>query len=290
MKRTVPSPQKLIAFLQGEVKEQYSAKSLKRMLEANLCRVNERIERFGSRRVERGDIVELSLSRALKEKQKTAKTFPILYEDEEIRAIDKPSGWVCSPQNMLSTFGKGLELIHRLDKDTTGVLLLAKQKEAFTRWSKFFSERKISKQYLAIVDGVPKEDRGTKESYLSRKKVFQGQTIWGSSTQGLYAKTHWRVLARGEQSSLIACQPVTGRTHQIRVHLAEIGHPILIDRQYSARFRSNLSITRPLLHAFQIEAASLLIKAPIPIDMQEAFLALKIDDALSCKTDLLNLF
>lgn len=243
---------------------------MRRILEANLCRVNGKVERFGSATVQRGDVVELSPAWQSLLTPKQFQSFPILYEDETIRMVDKPSGWVCSPENCVSVFGKGCALMHRLDRDTTGVLALAKSKETLDTWTKLFAERKLEKEYLAIVDGIPKQKEGVIESRLARKKSIQGQTIWGSALNGLHAVTHWELLAAGSQASLLLCKPKTGRTHQIRVHLAEMGHPILVDRQYAPMFRSSFPATRTMLHAYRLAYDAIDVRAPMPSDMQKA--------------------
>lgn len=273
MKRIVLAPQRLITFLQDITGYKYSGKYLRRILEANLCRVNGRIERFASSPLQKGVCVELAPSwKDLLSSEK--QIFNILYEDEALRLVDKPSGWVCSEENCSRIFGCGFELIHRLDKDTTGVLALAKGSQAKEKWISLFSEKAVKKDYYAVVDGILREEEGVVENTLIRKGKFQGQTIWGSGKSGLHAVTRWKVLARGKKASLLLCQPITGRTHQIRVHLSEMGHPILIDRQYAASFRCPLFVRRPLLHAFRLQLGTVKAQAPLPQDFRRALLCL----------------
>ena len=234
MKRSVLVSQKLIGFLQEEINAVCSGKMLRRALEANLCRVNGRIERFGSAQLKKGDVVELASNWQSIASPPSISQFKVLYEDDALRIVDKPAGWVCSEENCLRTF-KNCFLVHRLDKDTTGVLVLAKNKISRDAWMEKFSQREVHKQYLAVADGIPREDHGVIESSLVRKKTFQGQTIWGSGHRGLHAVTHWRVLAAGKNSSLLLCEPITGRTHQIRAQLSAIGQPILNDVLYGAQ-------------------------------------------------------
>ncbi len=281
MKHFVKGPQKLINCLQEITREKVSGKFLRRVLEANLCRVNGRIERFASARLQKGDLVELASS--WKEGiSSPILEFPILYEDDALRFVNKPAGWVCSEENCLRMFGKELYLVHRLDKDTTGVLALAKGLQTREEWMAYFAERAVEKEYVAIVDGVPKKESGVIENELIKKRTFEGQTIWGSGQNGLKATTYWRVLAQGENSALLLCRPITGRTHQIRVHLAEMGHPILIDRQYAARFRSSFFAKRPLLHASRLQIGNAVATAPLPSDMQEALSFCKISYPGKC--------
>lgn len=265
MKWLVRSPQKLAPFLGAQL--QSSGKQMRKALEANLCRVNGRIERFGSASLRPGDTVEMAAD--WKRSQATEKP-TLLYEDEYLQIVNKPVGVVCSQEHF-----KAL-LVHRLDKDTTGVLLLAKNGAAKDKLMELFEQREMVKKYIALVDGIPRAESGVQESRLMKKGSFQGQTIWGSGPQGQTAITHWTKLASGKQAALILCEPYTGRTHQIRVHMAEMGHPILVDRQYASSFRCPLFIQRPLLHAAALEfihpftGQKIVAQAPLPLDICEA--------------------
>ncbi len=266
MKWLVRSPQKLAPFLRDQLS--HSGKQVRKALEANLCRVNGKIERFGSASLRAGDAVEIAnnwKSSGVVEKA------TLLYDDEWFEIVNKPANIICAP----GSFPKR-ELVHRLDKDTTGVLLLAKKREATERLMELFKKREMVKKYLALVDGVPFSEGGVRESRLIRKSSFQGQTIWGSGASGQTAVTEWTKLRSGKQAALLLCEPYTGRTHQIRVHLAEMGHPILVDRQYASHFRCPLFIQRPLLHAASLEfthpftGENIKVKAPIPNDLSDA--------------------
>lgn len=251
MKWLVPKKQKLIQFLQQQIDPSPSGKLLRRVLEARLCRVDGTVERFGSAEVMKGAVVELSPSWRFVLVPNFSH-FEILYEDDDLLVIDKPAGWVCSDSDCLKTFGPKRYLVHRLDKETTGVLLIAKSHKFKDALVELFRVRGVEKLYYAIADGVPKEEKGVCKSSLVRIGSFEGQTIWGSRSKGLLAETRWKIGARAENASLLICQPITGRTHQIRVHLAEMGHPILVDRQYAKSYRNKFFATRPLLHAARI--------------------------------------
>lgn len=271
MKWLALKSQKLVAFLQDQLGD-YSGKFLRRILEANLCRVNGRVERFGSRAISGGDTVELAPSWESLTRSKFTQ-FETLFENEEIQIVNKPPGWVCEDREALKAFGPKHYLVHRLDKDTTGLLILAKSHAARDELLEKFKKKEIHKQYLAFVDGVPKEKEGIRKSYLMKKGSFEGQTIWGSGPKGSIAITRWRVLEEKKNAALLLCEPETGRTHQIRVHLAEMGHPILIDRQYAKVFRCPLFIQRPLLHAYRLsfdfQGNRIEVEAPIPSDLQK---------------------
>lgn len=268
--------EKLIAFLQGKLGD-YSGKFLRRMLDANHCKINGQVERFGSRRLLRGDFVELSPKWDSVGAQEW--TFETLYEDEFLKVINKPAGWVCDPKIALKTFGSKYHLVHRLDKETTGALILAKDDPE--PLFKLFEERQVEKEYLALVDGIPHQNGGEIRNFLMRKSSYQGQTIWGAGPNGLSAITKWKKLASGNQASLVSLFPETGRTHQIRVHMAEMGHPILIDRQYAKTFRCPIVSQRIMLHAarlkFSFQGKTVDVKAPLFLDMSDLLREVRID-------------
>ncbi len=192
---------------------------------------------------------------------------PILYEDRSVIAIDKPAGWMLVPYTWDKTTRnlhlaisssilagdfwarsrnlKYLRHVHRLDADTSGVLLLAKSPGALHTFSRLFESRRVAKKYFAVVEGIPKE-----ASWISSLKIGPDPKQIGrmkiDSRYGKAAETHLRILHTGAQRALVEARPVTGRTHQIRLHLAAAGHPVVGDVLYGraavrARQRSRLS-------------------------------------------------
>jgi RluA family pseudouridine synthase len=268
---------RLIDAIIDRVDPSYSARFIKRCLEANVCRVNGRIERFASALVKRGDCIELRSDWASIQMKQAP--FSILFENDDILVIDKPAGAVCTDAFFQKAF-KGSYLAHRLDKETTGVLLFGKSQRAALQLQGLFKQRAVKKEYIALVDGAVLHEKGVIESYLVKKGSFHGQSIWGSSQKGEFSKTYWERLSTNCQASLLQCQPETGRTHQIRVHLAEMGHPILIDRQYAKTFRASLFASRPLLHARRLSfiwnEQPIEIVSPMPSDLIEACQKLKL--------------
>ncbi len=214
----------------------------------------------------------------------------ILYEDEHLLAVNKPSGMVThpAPGNWSGTFVNALlfhckdlapgsdplrpGIVHRLDKETTGVLIAAKTREAHQKLIEAFSSRKIEKTYLAIC--LSKPANGVVQTKIGRHPVKRKEMAV-LEDRGREAITSIQVLAFNERLSLVLAKPKTGRTHQIRVHLKHIGCPILGDPVYgSEKANHNLHAERLLLHAhcLQLEhpitKEPLSITAPIPEDLQ----------------------
>lgn len=185
----------------------------------------------------------------------TGERIPILYEDRSVLAIDKPPGWMLVPFSWQKT-GRNLQaalvssiaskafwarsrglkylrFVHRLDADTSGVLLLAKSPGAVNSLGALFESRRMEKVYLAVVLGMPKAEEWTCRLKLAPDSETIGR-MRVDARQGKEAETRFRVLQSKADLTLIEAQPVTGRTHQIRVHLAESGHPVVGDPLYGA--------------------------------------------------------
>jgi RluA family pseudouridine synthase len=181
---------------------------------------------------------------------------PILYEDRSVLAIDKAPGWMLVPFSwqrtgrnlqaaISSSIGAGdfwarsrnlkfLRHVHRLDAETSGVLLFARSLGAVDSISDLFEDRRMSKRYLAVVHGAPAKDEWMCDLPIAPEPSRPGRM----RVNGLDAKpaeTHFRVLQRGERMSLLEARPTTGRTHQIRLHAVAAGHPIVGDQQYGDR-------------------------------------------------------
>lgn len=271
------SGMRLAQFLKGKLESSYSLKNLKSALEKGACAINGRIERFSSSKVVSGDKVTFQqICKADLQSEKES-SFNILYEDSYCLVLSKPAA--LSMEELLLSLKKRdgkLEPVHRLDRDTSGALLFSKGTEHLKLFTTLFRTREIEKVYLALVDGVVGKKEGVIRNYLGKLAVYQGQTLWGavSEENGSFAETRWICEKKGKNASLLRCFPRTGRTHQIRVHLADLGHPILGDYQYGRHFLCDYRPTRHLLHAeklaflhpmthLQIE-----VSAPLPTDFQ----------------------
>ena len=215
----------------------------------------------------------------------------ILFEDDDLIAINKPAGLVVHPGAghrehtlvnallhhcpALSGIG-GKErpgIVHRLDKDTSGCLVVAKNDEAHRNLSVQFAERSVEKIYLALVSGKLRRSAGVIETSIGRHPVHR-QRMSVTSRRGRAAKTEYRVLRSSEEMSLVECRLHSGRTHQIRVHLHHLGHPVLGDKVYGARSTKNFS--RQMLHAWKLGFEHPRTKqwknfeAPLPDDFENA--------------------
>ena len=272
---------KLLPFLSQHLEGKYSARFLKSLIEKNGCQINGRTERFASTILGIGDRVSLHLEQPISSASHQVEPQRIIFEDDALLVYNKPAGINCDENGILKplkNIAPSLQLVHRLDRNTTGVLLLAKQPKIFENLVNQFRHLKVEKRYLAIVDGVILKSKGVIKNYLGKKVSFAGQTIWGSviAAHGLHACTEWECLMKGKLASLLACVPMTGRTHQIRVHMAEMGHPILGDFQYGKEFLCSYRPFRPLLHAKEIRfqhpktGKPLVFTAPLPEDFIKA--------------------
>src|SRR5947209_9290306 len=215
----------------------------------------------------------------------------ILFEDDDIIVINKPAGLTVHPGAgqrehtlvnalldhcaTLSGIG-GKErpgIVHRLDKETSGCLVAAKNDGAHRELSRQFAERSVEKIYLALVAGKLRKDAGVIEEKIGRHPVHR-QRMSVASTRGRPAKTDYRVVCSGDQASLVECRLYSGRTHQIRVHLHHLGHPVLGDKVYAAHLAKNFP--RHMLHAWKLgfrdprSGDSKRFEAPLPDDFTTA--------------------
>lgn len=275
----------LLAFLKQKLGEQYSARQIKKALDNNCCQINERTQRFGSTLLGHGDIVSFFGEESHSNRSFTFEQERVLYEDQDLLLYNKPPGVASDSPALLNALQRNasiLILVHRLDRDTSGVLLFCKSKHLFNQFVELFKKLQIKKSYLAIVDGVPKQRSGVIDNYLGELHRYQGQALYGAvdATQGQRAITAWECEKAGKEASLLRFIPKTGRTHQIRVHCSEMGHPILGDYQYGRRYRCKYRPPRCLLHAAFLSFAHpttgkiVEIAAPLPIDFNEAINAI----------------
>ncbi|MCX6788015.1 MAG: RluA family pseudouridine synthase [Candidatus Kaiserbacteria bacterium] len=219
---------------------------------------------------------------------------PILYEDADLVAVAKPAGlithsdgrtkeetaeeWFLGKYKVEITDPPSSGYVHRLDRDTSGVLVFAKHAIAYSFLRKAFHDRDVKKEYLAFVYGAPKEKKGTIDFDIGRSRSDFRLRSAQPKAKGLLrdARTHFEVLAETAGYALLRMTPETGRTHQIRVHLKAIHHPIVGDVLYAPNHPAALGIKRLGLHAYALDiplpsGERTRILAPVPDDLAPAF-------------------
>jgi 23S rRNA pseudouridine1911/1915/1917 synthase len=240
----------------------------------------------------------------------------IVYEDDDLIVIDKPAGLVVHPapghasgtlvNALIRHCGASLSgiggvkrpgIVHRLDKDTSGLLVVAKNDAAHHRLAALFADHgrsgSLKREYRALVWGEPDRAAGTVDAPLRRHPFNREKMAVAAGERGRTAVTHWRVEERFGPASLVACRLETGRTHQIRVHLAHIGHPLLGDAVYGAGFKTKASrlsspaqravtaLGRQALHAavlgfeHPVTGEPLRFESPLPADFAALIAALR---------------
>ncbi len=166
---------------------------------------------------------------------------PIIYEDDYLLVVNKPSGLltVPTPKNEGRTLTSilGAYPCHRLDRDTSGLIIYAKVKPIQQKMMEEFKRREIKKTYLAFVKGMPCEQQGVIKNRI----------------EGMYAQTRYKVIARRKDFAIVEVTPLTGRTNQIRIHFKSIGHPILGETKYAFRRDFKIKAKRLCLHALKLE-------------------------------------
>jgi 23S rRNA pseudouridine1911/1915/1917 synthase len=224
----------------------------------------------------------------------------IVFEDEHLLVVDKPAGLVVHPAagNFDGTLVNALlhhcagklsgiggvarpGIVHRIDKDTSGLLVVAKTDVAHEGLAKQFAAHSIDRRYLAIVSGVPKAAEGTVDAPLARSATNRKKIAIVEGDRGKRAVTHWERLQVLKGAALVECRLETGRTHQVRVHMASISHPLLGDPVYGrsgkthGKLLNELQFQRQALHAAELGFTHPVTKhrlsftSPMPPDMQE---------------------
>lgn len=201
----------------------------------------------------------------------------ILYEDEHVLVLDKPFGLAVQGGTgtkrhidgmlaaMADRFGDRPRLVHRLDRDTTGVLLVAKHRNAAAKLGRIFQTRSAAKTYWALVKGVPRPPQGKVEAALVKVAGPGGDRVRkalpGEQEQAMHATTHYAVIDRvASKAAWVSLKPVTGRQHQLRAHMASIGHPIVGDNKYGGDQNMPAEQIPPKLH---LHARRLMLPHPI---------------------------
>ncbi len=260
-------------------------------------------------KIKPGDIISILLPNPVREVEIIPENIPfkIIFEDEDIVVVNKAAGMVVHPGhgNYTGTLLNALawyfnekgetemapSLVHRIDKDTSGVLLIAKSEMAQTKLGKQFFDHTIDRKYLALVWGDFKEDDGTITGHIARNPKDRLQMfVFPDGEQGKHAVTHYKVVERFGYVTLVECTLETGRTHQIRAHMRFIGHPLFNDARYGgdqilkgttySRYKQFIQncykiLPRQALHAQSLgfvhpnSKQKLFFETPLPADMQQ---------------------
>jgi 23S rRNA pseudouridine1911/1915/1917 synthase len=249
----------------------------------------------GKHRVLEGDVVEVDAS----EDGPVVVPDPhvdvvVVHEDADVVVVDKPAGLVVHPGagHATGTLVHGLlarypelagvgdadrpGVVHRLDRDTSGLLVVARSEQARTRLVRALAERRVVREYLTLVHGVPEADAGLVDAPVGRSA--REPTRMAVSAKGREARTRYEVVDRWPalEVALLRCRLETGRTHQIRVHLAAIGHPVVGDATYASGRRAGVEVPRMFLHAARlafdhpVTGEPLAFDSPLPADLAQA--------------------
>ena len=231
----------------------------------------------------------------------------IVFEDAHLLVVDKPAGLVVHPaagnrdgtlvNALIHHCGESLSgiggvarpgIVHRIDKDTSGLLVVAKTDVAHEGLAKQFAAHSIERKYLAIVSGVPRAAHGSIDAPLARSAANRKKIAIVKDGRGKRAVTHWKRLEVLDEAALVECSLETGRTHQVRVHMASIGHPLLGDPVYGRSGKAHrellkrLGFHRQALHAcvlsftHPVTKHRLSFSSSMPADMQELFNQLRV--------------
>ena len=302
------------AYLSSRYQD-YSRSVIQKVIDARAVHVNG-LPVKASYKVREGDLIRVWLPE-LADDAPAPEDIPldIVYDDAAFTVVNKPAGMVTHPAkgHWSGTLVNALQfhfdtlstvagehrpgIVHRLDRDTTGLLIVAKDDNAHRKLAAQFEHRTIQKEYLALVAGAPERD----SDYIEKPIGFhptnrEKMAIRTPEDGGKEAVTFYQVAERFRGYALVRCKPATGRTHQIRIHLAHIGHPVLADKAYSGRDHLTLNdllgrpegpeaptvlLDRQALHAYNLKLTHPLtglpleLNAPLPPDMSRTLEALR---------------
>lgn len=285
MKITINKPQTLLEFLTEQHPDSPRTR-VKKILQSGTVSVNSKPVTLHSFQLKEGDSVEFGKKPGIA--TKACLPFPVLYEDREVIVIDKPAGIATSSidgssniQLIVSEFLKQLSkgivrtyVVHRLDKEVSGVLLLAKSESAMDTIKDKWEE--TEKHYFALVEGAPEKPEGTIKSWLIEDNAMKMRSV-NERPDAKLAITHYKTIKSLENYTLLDIVTETGRKNQIRVHLSDIGCPIVGDRKYGA---SAEFVRRVRLHACSLRFPHPVTGKEITVEsaMPEGFLSLKQKD------------
>ena len=258
MFRISPTKVRLDIYLSTKFDTTISRSLWQKYIKAGYVSVNSKVATTPKFEVDETDEIALNLP----EKEQTDVDLPILYEDDDVIVVNKPSGLlthakgglsdeptvaeIIRPKTSFATDTDRPGIVHRLDRDTSGLLIIAKNPESAAHLQRQFAERTAKKTYIAITDGKPKLNAAKIDLPIGRNP--SAPSTFRIDPNGKPAQTTYHVLTENDTQSLVELKPTTGRTHQLRVHLAHLNAPILGDRVYGKS-----SDCRMMLHAQKLE-------------------------------------
>ncbi|MDD2542156.1 MAG: RluA family pseudouridine synthase [Desulfuromonadaceae bacterium] len=262
-----------------------SKSEARRIIDRGGCTVNVALVRVASRSVKAGDVIEIGIMEAGRFQELQLPPEALLYEDTELIAVNKPAGINSqrTPYQLKGTLeywvteyfkaqgsSEPARVVHRLDRGTSGAMLFPKNRQAAARFSKQFQEGLVDKRYLALVCGRPDQDVWTVDAPIGKVASARYGVVEG----GKASQTEFRTLASSGELSLVEARPLTGRTHQIRVHLESVGLPIIGDATYGGQ-----AAGRMMLHCSAMKfqnAKQVEVTVSAPLDGEFAELARKL--------------
>lgn len=257
-----------------------SKSEARRIIDRGGCTVNVALVRVASRSVKAGDVIEIGVMEAGRFQELVLPASALLYEDTELIAVNKPAGinsqrtpyqlkgtleyWV-SEYFKVQGNNEPARVVHRLDRGTSGAMLFPKDRQAAAWFSKQFQDGLVEKTYLALVCGTPGQERWVVDAPIG--KVASAR--YGIVAGGKASVTEFRILASSGEVSLVEALPLTGRTHQIRVHLASVGLPILGDATYGGLPAGRMMLHCSAMTFHTVKKAEIKVTAPLDGEFAE---------------------
>jgi 23S rRNA pseudouridine1911/1915/1917 synthase len=292
------TPERLDKFLVGLLQE-FSRSRIQALIEDGLVEVNGRAAKKAGQILESGFKVTVRIPPPAPTGL-VAEAIPldIVYENDDLVVVNKPAGMVVHPAaghssgtlvNAMLGHDPEIEgiggeerpgVVHRLDKETSGLILLAKNERAHRWLQDQFRLRKVDKTYLALVDGKPPTPSGRVEAHVGRDPSHRKRMAIVSKSRGREAVSEYKTVESFRHHTLLEFHPLTGRTHQIRLHCAFLGCPIVGDQVYG-RKKSSVEISRHFLHAYRLklvlpgENQTRLFEAALPVELEQALASLR---------------
>ena len=292
------TPERLDKFLVGQLQE-FSRSRIQGLITDGFVDVNDRLAKKAGQTLESGFSVTVRVP-PVAPTDLVAEDIPldIIFENEDLIVVNKPAGMVVHPAaghssgtlvNAVLGYEPEIEgiggeerpgVVHRLDKETSGLILLAKNERAHRSLQDQFRLRKVEKTYLALVDGKPPTPSGRVESYIGRDPSHRKRMAIVPESRGREAISEYKTVESFRDHTLLEFHPLTGRTHQIRLHCAFLGCPIVGDEVYG-RKKFSVGIDRHFLHAYRLKITlpgkkeAGLLEAPLPEELERVLASLR---------------